>query len=98
MNVRATFGESGLNSGRIISLWPAGPVLHISFVRYLIAFCSRPQATNDVISGRFERSVISDKLVKFGDPHSLNLSQEIPHEAVCDGIFNVFFAVASDRK
>ena len=30
---------------------PAGPVLRITFVQYLIAFCSRPEVTRDVISG-----------------------------------------------
>ena len=33
MDVRATFGESALNSGRSILLWPAGPVLRITFVQ-----------------------------------------------------------------
>ena len=52
MDVRSMSGESGLNSGRIIDSWPAGPVLRITFVQYLTAFCSRPEATSGVISSR----------------------------------------------
>ena len=51
------------------------------FVQYLIAFFSRPEATSDVISGRFVRTVVPDKQVKFGDPR-LELCREIPYEAV----------------
>ena len=79
MYVLATFGESGLNSGRII--WPARPVLRIIFVQYLIACCSRPEANSAVISGMFVLPVVPDNPVKFGD-HRLNFSLEIPPEAV----------------
>ena len=54
MDVRATFGESGLNSGRIILLFGRPHPFHASlFVQYLIAFCSRPETTSDIISRRF---------------------------------------------
>ena len=36
-------------------------------VRYLIAFCSRPEAASEVISGIGGKQVIPDKYVKFGD-------------------------------
>ena len=81
----------------LFDLWPAGPVLCITFVQYLIAFCRRPEATNNVISGKFVGSVISDNRVKHGDPR-INLSQEIPPEAVRGGCFDGFFVVASDWK
>ena len=70
--------------------WPAGPVLCITFVQYLIAFCSRQEATSNVISSRFVGPVIPDNSVKFGDP-LINLSPEIPPEAIWDGIFDGFF-------
>ena len=82
---------------KYLTLWPAGLVLRITFVQYLIAFCSRTEVTSDVISDRILRSVVPDKGVKFGDPR-LNCSLEIPPEAVLGGIFYGFFAVASDRK
>ena len=44
-----------------LTLWPTGPVLHITLVQYLIAFCSRPKATSNIISGRFVRPVIADE-------------------------------------
>ena len=81
MDVRATFGESGLNSGRINTLWAAGPILCITFVQNLIAFYSRPEASSNVVSGRFVGPVVPKKHVKFGDPR-LNLSREIPPQAV----------------
>ena len=55
--------------------------LRISFVQYLVAFCSRPEVTSDVMSNRFVGPVVPDNRVIFGDP-GLNLSQEIQHEAV----------------
>ena len=48
MDVCATFGESGLNSGRIIRLFGWHYDLRITFVQYLTAFCSRPEATMHV--------------------------------------------------
>ena len=44
MDVHVKFGASMLNSSRIIGLLPASPVL-LTFVQYLIAFCSRPEET-----------------------------------------------------
>ena len=83
MDVRITFGKSGLNSGRIIlTLWPAGPALRITFVHYLIAFGSRPEATSDAISGRFVGPVIPDNRVKFSDPRINRSPGIIPPGAV----------------
>ena len=64
-------------------------VLRTTFVHYLIAFCSRPEATGDVISGKYMRPVVLDNHVKFGDPR-LNRSREIPPEPVWCGIFGGF--------
>ena len=82
MDDRSTFGESRLNCGRIIwSLWPAGPVLRITFAQYLIAFCSRLEPTMDVISGRLMGPDVPDNRVKFGHPR-IKLSRAIPPEAI----------------
>ena len=51
-----------------MDVWPAGPVLRITFAQYLITFCSRPEATSDVISGRVLGPVILDNPVKSADP------------------------------
>ena len=74
MDVRATFGESGSNNGRIILLFFTGQTRFTHhFVQYLIAFCSRPEATSNAISDIFAVSVIPDNHEKFGD-HRINLS------------------------
>ena len=62
-----------LNSGRIIRLF-AG-VLR-TFLQYLTAFCSRPEAVSDVIYGRFPGMDVPDKFVKYCDPR-LNRFAEI---------------------
>ena len=67
MDVRATFGEWP----NYLTLWPT--VLRITFVHYFIAFCSRPEATSDVLSGKFVGPVIADKIMKFGG-NRINLS------------------------
>ena len=48
---------------------PAAYVL-CTFVQYLIAFYSRPEAASNVISGEILRQIVSDKTVKFGDSMS----------------------------
>ena len=59
-------------------------------MQYLIAFGSLPEATNDVVSGRFLALVGPDNTVKFGDPR-LNLSRQITPEAVFGSIsYGVF--------
>ena len=68
---------------------PTTPVLR-TFVRYLIAFCSRRDAASDDISGRFVRLAVPDKCVKFRDPR-LKHSPEIRPEAVGGGIFDHVF-------
>ena len=69
MHVCVTFGISRLESGRIIRLCAAGPILR-TVVQYLIAFCSRSEvAVDDVISGR---------LVKLTD-HSVFLATRISY-------------------
>ena len=67
----------------------AGLVLRTTFVQYLFAFCSRPETTSEVISGRFGGPIVPETHVKFGDPR-LNPSREIPPEAVWSGISTVF--------
>ena len=37
-------------------------------MQYLIAFCSRLEATSDVIAGMFVRPVVTNKCAKFDDP------------------------------
>ena len=61
-----------------------------TFMQYLIAFCSRPEAAADVISGRFVRLTVPNKFVKFCDP-CLNRSPDILPKTVGCGIFNRFF-------
>ena len=75
LDFSASFGDSRLNSGRIIRLRPAGPVLR-TFVWYSVAFCSRPEAANDVF-GRFMRQIVFNKCVKVRDP-CFNRSHERP--------------------
>ena len=55
------------------------------------------EVMSDVVSCIFVGPVVPDKPVKSGDPR-LNRSREIPPEATRGGIFDGFFAVASDRK
>ena len=62
------------------TLWSATPILGITFVQYLIAFCSRPEENSDVTSSKFVGPVVPDNHVKFGDPR-LILSREIPPKA-----------------
>ena len=51
-------------------------------MQYLVAFCSRPQAASDVLSGRWGRLIVPDKcVVRFGDLR-LNRSGEIRPESV----------------
>ena len=70
----------------LIDSSPAPPV-----VQYLIAFCSRPEAVSDVVSGGFVMLIVLDKCVKFRDPHLHRFREHRP-KAVEDGIFfNSFF-------
>ena len=57
MDVRVKCDDSKLNSGNYSTLWPSAPILH-TFVQYIIAFCSRPEAGKDVIVGRFGRRLV----------------------------------------
>ena len=66
------------------------------FVQYLIAFCSRPETNNDVISGMFAGSIFPDTFVKFCDIH-LNRSGEIKPKAIGCGILAVFFNLDNCR-
>ena len=70
------------------TLCPPGNALR-TFVQYLITYCSRKEAAGDVISTTFVGPVVLDKGLKFHDPN-LNLSREIPPEAVGGGIFDCF--------
>ena len=59
-----------------LTLWPAEPVLRITFVQYLILFCSRPEVTSDVISSANVGQVSLEVPVKFCDSSS-NASRDI---------------------
>ena len=56
-------------------------------MQYVIGFCSRREATSGVISGRFVGPIVPNNFVNFAYPR-LNISREVPHEAVCGGIFH----------
>ena len=84
MDIRVKFGDSMLNSGQIIQLLPAAPVLR-TFVQYLMVFCSRPETAWDVISSRFVELTVPD------ESDRLNRSREIrPKKAVGCGIYYHF--------
>ena len=68
IDVRVKFGDSRLNS-------PLDRFLHI-FVLHSVAFCSRPEAASDVMSGRFVLLIVHNKCVKFCDPR-LQCSGEV---------------------
>ena len=69
---------------------PTGLVL-LTFVQYLIAFCSRPETACNVIACAFMGPVVPDKHVKFRD-RRLNRFREIPSEAVvCRSFFRYNF-------
>ena len=77
---------------------PAGPVVR-HFVEYSIAFCSRPKAANDIISGMFVRLIVPDKAPKLRDP-GLNSSREIRPKTVfeiCAHIRTVHFVMDERR-
>ena len=76
---------------KYLTLCRPDPFLHITFVQYLIAFCSWPELTSDIISGKFVGPVVSDNPVKFSGSR-LNFYQEILPEAVRGGIFDGFFS------
>ena len=58
--------DSTLNSGRIIGLFLAAPVLR-TFVQYLAAFCSPPETASDVISAWFVRLTVPHQLLQYRD-------------------------------
>ena len=60
-----------------------------TFVQYFIAFCSRPEAVNDVICGKFMRPTVPDKCLKFRDLAETILEEfhPKPSEAAFDGYF-----------
>ena len=58
-------------------------------MQYLIAFCSRPEAASDVISGVLVGPIVSDKQMLFRD-HRLDRTREIPSEAIEGGILAAF--------
>ena len=60
MDVLLKFGDSVLNSDRILDFLSFSPVLR-TFMQYLVAFCSRPEAGSGVISGRFVTPIVPDK-------------------------------------
>ena len=68
-----------------------------TFVQYLIAFNSRPEAASDIISGKFGRPIVLDKCIKLCCPR-LHGCREILPETVGSGIFDGFHAITFDRK
>ena len=60
-------------------------------MQYLIAFCSQLETASDVISGRFVRSIVPNKSVKFCDALFKD-SGEHPPIAVGGGILDGFFS------
>ena len=78
-----------MNSGQIITLWPARRVLR-SFVQYLIVFFSRPEATSDVVSGMLVRPIVPNKHAKFGGSHLTILERSDPKPS--EVAFSTFFS------
>ena len=67
MDICVIFGDSELNSGRIIRYF-AGCIRFLrTLAQYLITFCSRQESPNDVISSVAVEWVGLDVLIKFGD-------------------------------
>ena len=64
------------------------PVLR-TFVQYLIAFCSWPEAVSDVISGRFTRLIVPNKCANFviSAQTILDKFHPKPSEAVFSTVF-----------
>ena len=76
------------NVTELCTFMSVAPVLR-TFVEYLIAFCSPLEKASDVISDRFMRPIVYDKLVKFCNPRLIR-SREIPPETVGDSVFEFF--------
>ena len=81
VDVRATFGECGLNSGRIIPLFDRPDPFYAPLCAVFNIILQPSEATGNVMSVRFQGSVVPDRHVKFGCPR-LDLSRDIPPEAV----------------
>ena len=77
-DVPASFGDSFKQLSNYSTTCSAGPVLR-TVEQYLMAFCSRPKAASDVVSGRFVKPLVIDTVVKFCHPR-LNHSREIPRD------------------
>ena len=75
---------------KLFDSFPARHILRLTFVQYLIAFCSREEAASDVVSGRFVRLIVPDEGAEFCDPH-FNRSGELQFEAIEGGIFDCIF-------
>ena len=80
---------------RLLKSLSGGPVMR-TFVQHSIAFSSRSEAARDVMSGKCVGLIVLDTCVKFHDP-SLNRSRENWPETVGSGIFDIVFAITSDR-
>ena len=59
-----------------------------TFVQYLVASCSRPEAASEVMSDRFVQPIVLDKRVKFCS--RLNHSRQIRTKAIGGGIYEFF--------
>ena len=83
VDVRAKFGDSMLNNGRIIRLFGR------TSVQYIVTFYSRLETASGVVSGKFVEPILPDKRVKYRGPRLIR-SRKIPPEAVGGGIFDIF--------
>ena len=93
MGVRVKFGDSMLNSGRIIRLFRrANPIYPLLFVS--LTESSYQRHFWHIWGGG---QIVPDKHLKFRDP-CLTRPREIPPEAVGGRIFDSFFAITSDWK
>ena len=90
MNVCLKYGDSTLNTGGIIRLF-AGRTGLSTIAQYLNAFCSRPEESSVVISGKFVGLTIRHKYLKFRDPH-LNRSRAI-YPKVSEAAFSTVFSL-----
>ena len=75
VDVRAKFGNSRLNSGRIIRLFVCPDPFYALLCSFYLHFRVDREKTSDVISGRFVRPTVPDNPVKFRDPR-LNRCRE----------------------
>ena len=90
VDVSAEFGETRLNNDQIIHLvadWTS--FTHFFAVVNCTAFCSRPEVTSDIASGRLMGKTVPENTVRFRDPR-LDRSWAIRPRAIGGGITGSF--------